>query len=236
VIEVIRDGGDIILLNTGIDDFRDLWYEYFDLGRDYGVIKRKISKDSFSGDAAVFASGLRILRQEYFETVVSFIASQNNNIPRIAKIIESICRTFGREISYKGKSYYAFPTPDEFRDIDEKDLEPCRAGYRCSYFSGLSKSRIPIREELEKLDLCGKREKLCRIAGIGPKVADCILLFSGIDTKAFPIDVWVRKVMKRIYGVEGNNKTIYDFAYSYFDGEPGIAQQYLFYYARNNLP
>lgn len=233
VIEVKKNDDHIELINTDLQEFSDIWYDYFDLGTDYMRIKKIVAVDKFSSEAVKFADGLRILRQDYFEMVISFIISQNNNIPRIKKIIEDICQKYGDDIRYKGKTYKTFPDNRRFKEIEPKDLEFCRAGYRCDYISGITKIDLPSADELKKHDLEKQRKMLLNIKGIGPKVADCILLFSGINTDAFPIDTWVKRIMKNEYGVHGDNGYLYEFAYERFDKEPGYAQQYLFYYRRS---
>jgi len=232
VLEVEKIGDDILLSNCTYKEFNDIWYGYFDMDTDYRLIKKKISTDDFSSRAVKFANGLRMLKQEYFEVLVSFLASQNNNIPRIKKIIRSLCERYGRKIIYKGEEYRAFPGKEDFKDISASSLDFCRAGYRCEYFSALSRTEIPLREQLLILDAEKKREALYAIKGIGPKVAECVLLFSGIDPNAFPIDTWVKKIMKEIYGVQGSNEKLREFAFGKFGLMSGTAQQYLFNYAR----
>lgn len=232
IAQVKKTGDDIIIMNTDIDEFISFWYSYFDFARDYSILKETIAVDDFTKAAIEYGHGMRILRQDFFETLVSFIASQNNNIPRIKKIIEGICRGFGKKLVYNGETYYSFPEKDNFRDIDESMLEHCRAGYRCGYFSALSRETLPGREQLEGLFLDAQEEMLLRIKGVGPKVAHCVLLFSGLNTQAFPIDTWVKKIFDRIYGMKsvGDIRT---YAKDAFGNNSGIAQQYLFNYARN---
>ena len=233
VLEVKKAGDHIELINTDFDEFSKIWYDYFDFGTDYNRIKEVVAVDEFSSKAVQFADGLRILRQDYFEVVISFIISQNNNIPRIKRIIDEICQKYGESIQYKGKIFKTFPKEIKFKGLDTEDLEFCRAGYRCDYISAITKNRTPSAIELKRNKLEKQRKMLLSIKGIGPKVAECILLFSGINTKAFPIDTWIKKIMKSEYGIHGNNNDMYNSANKLFNQEPGFAQQYLFYYGRS---
>ena len=189
-------------------------------------------------EAIDFGSGIRILNQEKWETILSFLISQNNNIPRIRKCIDSLAETLGAKIgTYDGKTYYALPTPEILAEASLEDLAPCRLGYRAKYLIDTAKL---VREEgLDVLEALGQpeikaddaRQSLCRYSGVGPKVANCISLFSMGKIDSFPIDVWVRKVMHQLYGIEEKNvKVMAEFAAERFCPYGGIAQQYLFYY------
>ncbi len=221
------------------EDFQSVWRGYLDLDRDYGEIKTYLAEqDPVIQEAIGFGSGIRILNQEKWETVLSFLISQNNNIPRIRKCIDSLAETLGSKIgTYDGKTYYSLPDPETLAEASPEDLAPCRLGYRAKYL--IRTAKLVKEEGLDALEALGQPEitaddacrSLCRYSGVGPKVANCISLFSMGKIDSFPIDVWVRKVMNQLYGIEEKNvKTMADFAAERFRPYGGIAQQYLFYY------
>ena len=226
----------LVLENVTIEDFLQFWFDYFDLGTDYSLIKKAVSIDPIMKRAVEFGSGIRILRQEPWEVLISFILSANNRIPRIKKIIDDISRLFGAQIEYDGAKYYTFPNPPELAACTLEQIQECRAGYRCSYIhetsravlvGGFDPQRLAVMETNEA------RETLLKLMGVGNKVADCILLYSGIKRDVFPTDVWVRRVMEELYFKrEASFKEIQQFAAEQFGVNAGVAQQYLFYYAR----
>lgn len=234
VLNVKKEDGDIILSNTNMEDFNSIWYNYFDLGRDYGAIKEELSKDPILKEATEFGQGLRILNQDPFETTISFIISANNQIPRIKKSIDLIAQNYGERIE---GDYYSFPTAEVLSKADPKDLrEICRVGFRDVRI--VESSKMIHRGEL---DLKGIRDlspdegkkALMELPGVGPKVAGCILLFAFNKVDAFPVDVWVRRVMEHFYLKKNtNNKKIEEYGHKKFGKLAGYAQQYLFYYAR----
>lgn len=213
---------------------REFWYDYFDLGTDYGEIKRTlVSNEPAIGNATEHGCGIRILNQDLFETIISFIISQNNNIPRIRKCIEALCERYGEpigeaEVKDAGmKTVYAFPTPEALANAEPDDLTALKLGYRGPY---IKESAIAYLEK-------GKpacREELLDMHGIGPKVANCIMLFGLHDVEAFPIDTWVRHIMSDMYGIDENDtQGMYKTARKKFGKYAGYAQQYLFYYYRD---
>ncbi|MDD2190048.1 MAG: DNA glycosylase [Eubacteriales bacterium] len=229
----------IIINNASLNDFNEYWKDYLDLERDYGIIKRKLSeKDSHMGKAISFGYGMRILGQDKWETLISFIISQNSNIPRIKKCIKALCANFGDPIGeYKGKVHYAFPELEKLAQIDTSDLDTCRLGYRADYIIKTAKKvALDGGETLNRLDKIPPQdalEYLLSLSGVGPKVANCITLFSMKKYDSFPLDVWIKRVMHQIYGIEeGNVKMMQNYAAEYFGEYGGIAQQYLFYYIR----
>ena len=238
VINVKRDGKDIIFSNTNMEDFENIWYDYFDLGRDYGEIKKELSKDPILNEAIKFGEGIRILNQEPYETTISFIISANNQIPRIKRSIELISQKYGESIgSYNGKEYFSFPSSEILASIDEKELEDnCKVGYRAKYIVNTSKMIKNKEIDLDKLFQLPTetaKEILMRLPGVGPKVSNCILLFSLDKNEAFPVDVWVKRVMENLYFNENTSiKKISAYAEENFGSLGGFAQQYLFYYAR----
>ncbi|MEA5051383.1 MAG: DNA glycosylase [Oscillospiraceae bacterium] len=198
--------------------------EYFDLGTDYTALQALFCRDETLRRAVSFAPGIRVLRQPLFEALVTFILSQNNNIPRIAGIVERFCGCFGEDAGGRR----AFPTPCALSGIAEQDLAPLRCGFRAGYladaFGYFCRGEID-EQALRRLPLDEARAQLMRIRGVGPKVADCALLFGAGRHDAFPQDVWVRRMMQTFYP-RGLPDDILPYA--------GIAQQYLFHYARSS--
>ncbi len=238
VINVKKDGEDIIFYNTNIKDFQNIWHDYFDLGRDYSKIKKELSKDPILKEAIKFGEGIRILNQEPFETIISFIISANNQIPRIRKSIELISQNYGELIgTYNNEEYYSFPKANVLARVDEKELEEIsRVGYRTKYIVNTSKminsGEIDLSQVFE-LSTKEAKEILMKLPGVGPKVSDCVLLFAFNKDDAFPVDVWIGRVMKHFYLEENTKlKDISIYANDKFKDLAGFAQQYLFYYAR----
>ena len=230
------DKGTVVLLNTNLKDFEDIWYKYFDLGRDYGLIKNELSKDETMRSAMEYGRGIRILNQEPWELLISFIISANNNIPRISKIINVLSETFGEQIEYAGKTYYSFPTVDKLGTAEQAQIDLCRAGFRCKYIYKTSMMIYKGDVDLGKtalLDIDSARKQLLLLSGVGPKVADCIMLFSMQKHEAYPLDVWVKRVTEYFYlHQDVSINKIQDFAREKFGNLAGFAQQYLFYFAR----
>mgnify|MGYP001000210862 FL=1 len=238
IINVKNDNENIIFSNTNEEDFQNIWYNYFDLQTDYGKIKAELSKDKVLEEAIKFGEGIRILNQDPYETTISFIISANNQIPRIKKSIELISENYGEFIGeYKGKKYYSFPEPEVLANTDEKELEEkCKVGYRSKYIVNTSKmiyNKEVNLDELYSIKTKDAKEILMKLPGVGPKVSDCILLFSLNKNDAFPVDVWVKRVMEHFYLKEDTKlKDISKYADEKFGDLGGFAQQYLFYYAR----
>lgn len=220
-ITVTDDCGEIEIASEHTRDFLE---NYFDLKTDYGEYIRKFSTDPTLKAACENSSGIRILRQEPFETLLSFIISQNNNIPRITGIIDRLCGEFGKEID----GGHTFPSAESLRGVTAEDLAPLRAGFRAKYLAD-AVSRVNFGEiefsEIDAMPLDKARERLKQIKGVGDKVADCVLLFAFHKLDAFPKDVWVKRLMNEFYP-NGLPKCT--------EGAEGVAQQYLFDYVRNN--
>ena len=219
-----------------LDDNSPLWEKYFDLDTDYNEIIARLSSGDIMKNAISKGEGIRILRQDFFETVISFIISQNNNIPRIKGIVENLCRHFGERIE---GDYYAFPQAEILAALEPEELSFLRAGYRDKYI--IDASRKIARKELD-MDIVlnapieEARNEISKIKGVGPKVADCILLFGGARGEVFPTDVWMKKVLTELYGFENlTPKAINAFARENFGNLAGYAQQYLFYSMREGL-
>lgn len=237
VINVKSADSRVEISNTNIEDFKNIWYDYFDLGRDYNRIKECICKDEVMEVALKHGSGIRLLNQNREELLISFIISANNKISRISNSIEILSQKFGRKIFYNGRVYYTFPRIQKIANATIDELEEIKAGFRCKYIKSSAKFELEERclEILDYEDTSNARKILQVFPGVGPKVADCILLFSGIKRDVFPTDVWVKRVMEELYFErEATLGEIQRFAKEYFGEYAGFAQQYLFYYAREN--
>ncbi|MBQ4111109.1 MAG: DNA-3-methyladenine glycosylase 2 family protein [Clostridia bacterium] len=225
----------IYIDNITPDEFNEKWLKFLDFERNYKIIKEKLSVDETMKKAIEFGGGIRILRQEFSECVISFIISQQNNIPKIKKAVEGFCRLFGEKISYMGNDYYTFPRIETIKNITVSDLEPLKIGYRDKYIiDAIEKlnSGFLNCDELEKMSYKDAKERLLKVHGIGNKVADCILLFSLGKFDAFPTDTWIKKAMMELYGVD--EKNIEKYSKANFGEYSGFAQQYIFYYMRWN--
>lgn len=214
--------GTVILYNTTEEDFKNIWTEYFDLNRNYTEIITAISGNEILKNAALYGSGIRVLNQEPWETLCSFIISQNNNIKRIKGIIERLCENFGEDMG----GYFSFPTAEKIASLTLDDLAVLRSGFRAKYI--LDAAQKVANNEIDLYNLKNftvddARNELMKIKGVGPKVADCALLFSHRHIEAFPKDVWIKRAMEVLFGGELPKEAI-PFA--------GIVQQYIFFYAR----
>ncbi len=222
-VNISLDGTDIIIKNAAEAD-RGLWFDYFDLALDYGKIREDISEiHPVLKEAAKYAPGIRILRQDPYEALCTFIISQNNNIKRIKGIVGRLCESFGDEIE---DGVYGFPTAERLAKLTPDDLAPLRAGFRNRYIIDSAKKVASGEVDLElckTADYEAARAELMKITGVGVKVADCTLLFGMHRVEAFPIDVWMKRAMEKLFP----GMTAADF------GEyAGIAQQYIFHYSR----
>ena len=222
-VNISLDGTDMIIKNA-VEDDRELWFDYFDLALDYGKIREDISEiHPVLKEAAKYAPGIRILRQEPYEALCTFIISQNNNIKRIKGIVGRLCESFGDEIE---DGVYGFPTAERLAELTPDDLAPLRAGFRNRYIIDSAKKVASGEVDLElckTADYETSRAELMKITGVGVKVADCTLLFGMHRVEAFPVDVWMKRAMEKLFP----GMTAADF------GEyAGIAQQYIFHYSR----
>jgi N-glycosylase/DNA lyase len=221
------------LQNTCMDEFNALWKNYFDIERDYAQINNELSKDEVIKRAVDFGLGIRILNQDFWETLISFIISANNNIPRIKGIIERLSLTYGRKIETDEGEHSAFPAPFDLANAGEGELLRCGCGYRARYIrktAQMVESGEVSFERIKELSYTEALNLLLKCPGVGKKVADCVLLFSAGKTEAFPVDVWIRRAMERLYGFTGESESeIRRFAQERFGSLAGFAQQYLFY-------
>lgn len=244
VIEVVQEGDIVTILNTNEDDFKNIWISYFDLERDYSKIKEELSKDEILRKSVDYGYGIRILNQESFELLISFIVSARNSIPSIKKTIKKISERWGEEINYNGETFYTFPSPEMIKDATLEEIQETGASFRSKYIVDTIER---VNEDLENNEGTFNLERItalsdddCHVAlqefkGVGAKVSDCIMLFSMGKHSAFPVDVWVKRAMMHFYNAEeGSLNKIRIFARERFGDLSGFAQQYLFYYAREN--
>ena len=243
VLNVSKKNNEIIFKGICKENIKQTVEKYFDLNRNYENIKDKLSKiDENMKKSIEYGRGIRILNQDLWETIISFIISANNNIPRIKGIIERLSKKYGKEIEWKGNKYYTFPTAEELRDVTVQEYRELGLGFRdirlYETTHMILDKKINIEEMQKNPNTMEVREQLLSLSGVGPKVADCILLFSTLKRfEVFPIDVWVRRVMNDLYihnpdETKVNKKEIEKIAKEKFGNLAGLAQQYLFYWRR----
>lgn len=244
VVNVKEVENKVIFSSFGVDNLKELVQSYFDLDRDYEKIKEELSKvDKYLAKSIEYGNGIRILNQDLWETIISFIISANNNIPRIKGIINRLSQKYGEKIEWRGKEYYTFPTVEELSKASVEDLRSLGLGFRDVRVYETTHKILSKEVDLEKLHNEADTEKvrniLLTLSGVGPKVADCILLFSTLKRfDVFPIDVWVRRVMNELYiknedETKVNKKEIERLAKEKYGNLEGIAQQYLFFWKRD---
>lgn len=238
VIEVVQEDDKIQILNTTEEDFNNIWQEYFDFNRDYSEVKDKLIDDELLKKSMEFGYGVRVLNQEPFEILISFIISARNSIPVISKTINNISKKYGTKLQYKGEDYYTFPTIEQLSIATEDDIRETGASFRSKYIVDTVRRLKDGELSLEEIMALNDDEchtKLQEFKGVGAKVADCVMLFSMKKTSAFPVDVWVKRAMIYFYDAKDSSlNKIRIFARDRFGELSGFAQQYLFYYAREN--
>lgn len=218
-----------LLLRTTQQEFDTVWRDYFDWDFDYQVCQEQFFFDPHLKDAVLSFPGIRILHQEHWETLCTFILSQNNNIPRIRSLLESICRTYGDPLEGNGRTVYSFPSAQRIACLSQQELYALKTGFRAKYLIDAAQ-RVACGDidfqQIEGMSTEKAISELRRIKGVGLKVASCVLLFSFRKYDCFPIDVWMKRILNSYYppGTDA----------SYFGPYAGIAQQYLFHYERNN--
>ena len=243
VINVQKQENTIIFKGICDGEIKEIVEDYFDLKRNYEEIKSKLSqRDENVKTSIEYGQGIRILNQDLWEMIISYIISANNNIPRIKGIIERLSKTYGQEIEWNGEKYYTFPTPEELKDVTVEDYRKLGTGFRdirlYETVHMILDKKVNLEEMQNNSNTLEVREQLLTLSGVGPKVADCILLFSTLKRfEVFPIDVWVRRVMNELYiknedETKVNKKEIEKLAHAKFGNLAGIAQQYLFYWKR----
>ena len=243
VLNVKKNKDEIIFEGICENEIQQTVENYFDLNRNYEKIKEQLSKiDQNMKESIEYGNGIRILNQDLWETIISFIISANNNIPRIKGIIERLSEKYGDEIKYKGNKYYTFPTQEQLKNVTVEEYRKLGLGFRDIRLYETTKMILNKQVDIENMknnpNTIEVREELLKLSGVGPKVADCILLFSDLKRfEVFPIDVWVRRVMNDLYiknedETKVNKKQIEKIANEKFGDLAGLAQQYLFYWIR----
>ena len=243
VMNVKKNGDTIIFRGICNGNIKEIVQDYFDLNRNYEEIKETLSKiDDNVKTSIQYGQGIRILNQDLWEMIISYIISANNNIPRIKGIIERLSKTYGKEIEWNGEKYYAFPTVEELKDVTVEDYRKLGTGFRDIRLYETVHMILDKKVDLEQMqnnpNTMEVREQLLTLSGVGPKVADCILLFSTLKRfEVFPIDVWVRRVMNELYiknedETKVNKKELEKLAHEKFVNLACIAKQYLFYWKR----
>ena len=243
VLNIKKDKNKVVFEGVCEQEIKTTVEKYFDLNRNYEEIKEKLSKiDDNMRISIEYGKGIRILNQDLWETIISFIISANNNIPRIKGIIERLSKAYGTKMTWRGKDYYTFPSVEQLRDVTVREYRDLGLGFRDKRIYETTQMIIKGQVNLEKMqenpNTMEVREQLLTLSGVGPKVADCILLFSDLKRfEVFPIDVWVRRVMNDLYikqkdEAKVSKKQIEKIAEEKFGNLAGLAQQYLFYWRR----
>ncbi|MDF2567020.1 MAG: hypothetical protein K0R90_476 [Oscillospiraceae bacterium] len=223
VLTISQHGNKLIFKNTSSDEFETLWKVYFDLETDYSHIKSFLCSDKTIKSACSYAGGIRILRQDSWEALCCFIISQNNNIPRIKGIVSRLCENFGKELE---SGIFSFPDPQDIFDGGIEALDVLRAGFRAGYLYDAARKVLNGEvnlEEIKTMPIEDARTTLMKIKGVGPKVAECALLYGFYRVEAFPVDVWIKRALHYFYA-DGFPKE--------YESVGGIAQQYIFHYIR----
>ncbi|MEB3024467.1 MULTISPECIES: DNA-3-methyladenine glycosylase family protein [unclassified Parvimonas] len=238
VLNVLNENGRVIFKGTNLEEFNEIWMDYFDLNTDYKEIIKELSNNEILANAIEYGKGIRILNQNHFEMLISFIISANNMIPRIKKSIEVISTRYGKLICEdKNRKYYSFPTIEELSKATVEELrEFAKVGFRDKRIfdtvNMILNEKIDL-DNFENLETDILREELLKFSGVGNKVADCIMLFSYKRGEVFPVDVWIKRVMEEFFIKEETPvKKIAKEADKIFGKYAGYAQQYLFYYGR----
>ena len=230
-IEVFQNDDEVTIIGSDKNDFEKIWKKYFSLDIDYALIRDDIVRirpnDNVLSEAMEYGKGIRLLKQDKWETLCSFIISQNNNIPRIRSLIEALSEKYGEQITFKGKTYYSFPDAKTVASVGVDALRELKVGFRAPYIidaaSKVSSGEINLYE-IDNLPTEELLNKLMTIKGVGLKVASCVSLFEYGRLDSFPIDVWIKRVLEKYYP-EGFDHTI-------LGNTAGLVQQYLFYYER----
>lgn len=233
VVRISQDRELIKIDGCSEKDYETFWRTYLDIDRDYAEIKKAVNINDTMNKAISFGGGIRILRQDFFEALISFIISQRSSIPKIKSCINKLCMEYGEEILFDGKTYYAFPTPCTIANLSENEIRALGVGYRAPY---IQKAALAVSDgsldgaSLLNLDTLSARNALLSLYGVGDKVCDCVLLFSLGKYDLFPSDVWIKRVMEE----EFSSTTAKESGENLFGAYSGFAQQYLFYWRKYN--
>ncbi|MDO5381427.1 MAG: DNA glycosylase [Eubacteriales bacterium] len=239
LLHIRQEDNTLIFYNTAEQEYNSLWRKYFDLERDYGLIKESLLKsDEKLWEAISAMQGVRILNQDFFETLISFIISQNKQIPHIKKIVADISEKYG---DFKGEvagiPMYSFPSVEQLNDAGIQELKDLKTGFRAPYIRNavdmVYKGDISVKT-FQNMNCEQCIDELCRIKGVGSKVASCVSLFSLGKRDSFPVDVWIKRIMEHMYfdGADTPKDVIAEFAKKQYGELGGYAQQYLFYYGK----
>ncbi len=239
VLHVSQQADTVTFYDTEEDEYVNVWKDYFDMDRDYSAVKKKLlENDNKLKDAIESMWGVRILNQDFFETLISFIISQNKQIPHIKKIVADISAKFGTyKGTYGGADMYTFPTLEQLNNASEEDFKELKTGFRAPYIMDAIRRNMAGQfneKELKNMDYDSCIKELMTIKGVGEKVANCVSLFGLGKKEAFPVDVWIKRIMETMYfdGEDTPKDKIAAFAKEQFGDLGGFAQQYLFYYGK----
>lgn len=232
-VRIKADGDCVDIDGITREDYDSFWAKYLDVQRDYSAVKKAVNINETMNKSIKFGYGIRILRQDFFETLISFIISQRSSIPKIKSCVNKLCALCGEKIEFEGKTYYSFPAPEKIAALSEEDLRALGVGYRAPYIlkaaQAVANGEIDA-DILEKADTADARKKLLALYGVGDKVCDCVLLFSLGKYDLFPSDVWIKRVMAE----EFDAKDAKSAGETQFGLYSGFAQQYLFYWRKYN--
>lgn len=236
VINVYKKGDYLYVTSNNEDNLEEVVTNYFDLENDYDSMNNYLKQvDDKITPSVEFSSGLTMIKQDPFETVIEYIISSNNGVLQIANALNLIAEKYGTEVIFNYKKYFLFPSYEDLKDVSEEDFRACKVGFRDKYLkqiiNKLNDKEIDLNSYFD-METKDALESLMLNSGIGPKVASCILLFAYQKYDVFPVDTWVKKVMKESYNIEGE-KNIREFAKKTYGPYSGIAIQYLFNYGRN---
>lgn len=239
VLHVSQQADTVTFYDTEEDEYVNVWKDYFDMDRDYSAVKKKLlENDNKLKDAIESMWGVRILNQDFFETLISFIISQNKQILHIKKIVADISAKFGTyKGTYGGADMYTFPTLEQLTNASEEDFKELKTGFRAPYIMDAIRRNMAGQfneKELKNMDYDSCIKELMTIKGVGEKVANCVSLFGLGKKEAFPVDVWIKRIMETMYfdGEDTPKDKIAAFAKEQFGDLGGFAQQYLFYYGK----
>jgi len=249
LLHIKQEGASVTFYNTDEETYREIWRDYFDMDMDYGGIIKTIveneknyldlhgHRESELRKAVEEKGGVRILNQDFFETLISFIISQNKQIPHIKQIVAALSKRYGTYLGeVNGNDYYSFPDAETLAAVTDEEMRACRVGFRAPYILDASRkvaSGLISEERLRAADPAEAKRELLTIKGVGEKIADCVLLFGLGKRSAFPVDVWIKRIMNELYfDHEASNVEIMSLAKELYGEYGGYAQQYLFYYGR----
>ena len=236
VISLKEDGDYIIIESNDETNLEDVIFDYFDLNRNYEEIINNILKlDVKLKDALEYSKGLKMIRQDPFETIIAYIISQNNRVSSIANSLNLLSEKYGKKVKFKNKDYYLFPSYDDLKNVSQSDYRLCKVGFRDKYLyeiiNSITQNKLDILS-IYNMNSKEALEYLISFKGIGNKVASCILLFAYQKFDVYPVDTWVKKYMKDEYNIEGE-ANIREYTKKTYKEYSGLAIQYMFNYKRN---